>query len=113
MERIKDPHLSQHDLERYHLGMVVEEADLAPLEEHILSCAHCAGRAEEIGQYVDAMRAAACTLEETREIDSLSEGNRLTTAGTSVCLTSLASRVRCWRGERAVSHTGASPSPNG
>jgi hypothetical protein len=27
----KDPHLSQHDLERYHLGMVKDEVELAPL----------------------------------------------------------------------------------
>jgi len=60
-----DPHLSQHDLERYHLGMVTEEAELAPLEEHILSCDHCARRAEEIAEYVDAMRAAASTLDES------------------------------------------------
>lgn len=32
-----DPHISQHDLKRYHLGMVVEESELAPLEEHILA----------------------------------------------------------------------------
>jgi len=56
-------HVSQHDLERYHLGMVKDEAELAPLEEHILACAHCARRAEEIAQYVDAMRAAACQLD--------------------------------------------------
>jgi hypothetical protein len=60
-----DPHISQHDLERYHLGMVGEESELAPLEEHILACYHCARRAEEIADYVDAMRAAACTLDET------------------------------------------------
>ena len=60
-----DTHISQHDLERYHLGMVKDEGELAPLEEHILSCHHCAGRAEEIADYVDAMRAAACTLDET------------------------------------------------
>lgn len=65
MEPLHDPHLSQHELERYHLGMVKDEAELAPLEEHILSCAHCARRAEEIADYVDAIRAAASTLDET------------------------------------------------
>lgn len=54
-----NPHLSQHDLERYHLGMVKDEAELAPLEEHFLACYHCARRAEEIADYVNAMRAAA------------------------------------------------------
>jgi hypothetical protein len=64
-QTMHDPHLSQHDLERYHLGMVKDESELAPLEEHILSCYHCARRAEEIADYVDAMRAAACTFDET------------------------------------------------
>ena len=29
-------HISDCDLERYHLGMVKDEAELAPLEEHLL-----------------------------------------------------------------------------
>jgi len=59
------PHTSQHDLERYHRGMVVEESELTPLEEHILACNHCARRAEQIADYVDAMRAEATTFEES------------------------------------------------
>jgi hypothetical protein len=51
-------HISDHDLERYHLGMVVDETELAPIEEHILSCPTCAQRAEQAAQYVDAIRAA-------------------------------------------------------
>ena len=47
-----------HDLERYHLGMVVDGAELAPLEEHLLSCAACAERAAESAVYVDTLRAA-------------------------------------------------------
>lgn len=57
-------HLSNHDLERYYLGMVVAQSELAPLEEHILACASCAKRAEEIQDYVDAVRVAAILLEE-------------------------------------------------
>jgi hypothetical protein len=34
-------HISDDDLERYYLGMITQEAELAPLEEHI-SAAHCA-----------------------------------------------------------------------
>jgi hypothetical protein len=52
-------HVSDHDLERYYLGMVTTESQLAPLEEHILACTWCAGRAEAIQDYVDAMRAAS------------------------------------------------------
>ena len=51
-------HLSDHDLERYHLGMVVHEAELVPLEEHLLSCPECAARAEEVAEYVDTLRTA-------------------------------------------------------
>ena len=51
-------HISDHDLERYHLGMVVHEAELAPLEEHLLSCPECAARAEEVAEYVDTLRTA-------------------------------------------------------
>lgn len=50
-------HISDHDLERYHLGMVSDESELAPLEEHLLACPACVERAEAIGAYVDALRA--------------------------------------------------------
>ena len=56
-------HISDHDLERYYLGMVTDEAELAILEEHILACASCAERADEAQDYVDAMRAAAIVVE--------------------------------------------------
>ena len=56
---MRHPHLSQHDLERYLLGMLKDEAELAPFEEHLLACADCTRNAEEIAGYVDAMRAAA------------------------------------------------------
>ena len=51
-------HISDHDLERYHLGMVVAEAEFAPLEEHSLACPTCAERAEQTAQYIDSLRAA-------------------------------------------------------
>lgn len=49
-------HLSDHDLERYHLGMIRTEAELAPFEEHLLACSECAERAEEAADFVDALR---------------------------------------------------------
>lgn len=52
-------HISDHDLDRYCLGMITEECELAPLEEHILACPECAVRAEATQAYVDAVRAAA------------------------------------------------------
>ena len=51
-------HISDHDLERYHLGMVVDEAELASLEEHLLACPECVERAEQTAVYVDTLRAA-------------------------------------------------------
>jgi hypothetical protein len=52
-------HISDHNLERYCIGMVTEEEELAPLEEHLLWCPACVERAEETQDYVDAMRVAA------------------------------------------------------
>jgi hypothetical protein len=51
-------HLGDHDLERYHLGMVRDEAELVALEEHLIGCAVCTRRAEGAANYVDAMRRA-------------------------------------------------------
>jgi hypothetical protein len=51
-------HVSDHDLERYYLGMVTTEGELAALEEHILACSPCVERAEAVQDYVDAIRAA-------------------------------------------------------
>jgi hypothetical protein len=52
-------HISDHDLERYYLGMVEDETELAALEEHILACGSCAERADQAQDYVDAMRVAS------------------------------------------------------
>jgi hypothetical protein len=54
-------HISDHDLERYYLGMVADEVELAALEEHYLGCPECAKRAAESAQYVDTIRAALVT----------------------------------------------------
>ena len=58
-------HLSDHDLERYHLGMIHEEAELAPFEEHLLACGDCATRAAQVADYADAIRAAVCNHDDT------------------------------------------------
>ena len=57
-------HISDHDLERYYLGMVKDEAELASLEEHLLACPACVKRAESTQDYVDALRAALGTIRE-------------------------------------------------
>ena len=49
-------HISDHDMERYHLGMVAG-AELEVLEDHIIGCGDCADRATEAAAYVDAVRA--------------------------------------------------------
>ena len=53
------PHISDHDLERYCLGMIVHETELAPLEEHLLACPSCASRAQAVQEYIDALRRCA------------------------------------------------------
>jgi hypothetical protein len=52
-------HISDHDLEPYHLGMVTAEGELAVLEEHLSCCGPCVDHAEKTQDYVDAVRAAA------------------------------------------------------
>jgi hypothetical protein len=43
-------HIDDHDLERYYLGMVKDESELATLEEHLLWCCACVDRAEAAAQ---------------------------------------------------------------
>ena len=50
-------HISDHDLERFHLGMVKAETELATIEDHLLWCSTCVNRAEEYAEYVDDIRA--------------------------------------------------------
>jgi hypothetical protein len=50
-------HISDHDLERYYLGHVQNEGELALLEEHLLWCEACQQRMAESDYYIDAMRA--------------------------------------------------------
>jgi hypothetical protein len=49
-------HIDDHDLERYHLGMVIEELELARIEKHLLWCGDCVRRAKESADYVDLIR---------------------------------------------------------
>ena len=51
-------HISDHDLERLHLGIVQDEAELAIIEEHLLTCSQCIHAAVEAAQYVDTIRVA-------------------------------------------------------
>ena len=50
-------HICDDDLEGYCLGKVTDESELALLEEHLLACPSCVGRAEESLNYMDAIRA--------------------------------------------------------
>jgi hypothetical protein len=53
-------HISDHDLERYYLGMIPEDSsERSAIEEHLLICVACLERAEQTQDYVDAMRAGA------------------------------------------------------
>lgn len=50
-------HISDHDLERYHLGIVQNQPELAIIDEHLLVCSKCIDAAESAAQYVDTIRA--------------------------------------------------------
>jgi hypothetical protein len=56
-------HPSNDDLERYCLGRLTDQAELAAIEQHLLVCAECISRAQETQDYIDAIRAAAQDLE--------------------------------------------------
>lgn len=51
------PHISDDDLERYYLGLMTGESELTLIEEHLLCCAACVYRMEEMQDYIDAIRA--------------------------------------------------------
>jgi hypothetical protein len=57
-----DGHITDRDLERLILGTITDEAELAPLEEHLLLCAECIERAEETRKYVGTMKTAMAML---------------------------------------------------
>jgi hypothetical protein len=59
------PHISDEDLERYHLGMITEEGELARVEDHLLVCAACVYSAEASNKYVDGLRSLLCLHEDT------------------------------------------------
>lgn len=50
------PHISDHDLERFYLGMITDDGEIATIEEHLLVCADCIARAEDTQDFVDAIR---------------------------------------------------------
>jgi hypothetical protein len=57
-----DGHISDHDLERFILGMVKDEAELESLEQHLLVCAECIELAGQTWQYIGTTKAALAKL---------------------------------------------------
>ena len=51
-------HPSDDLLERYAMGVVRDEAELAPLEEHLLACPECVARAEREDDYVQSIKSS-------------------------------------------------------
>jgi hypothetical protein len=49
-------HISEHDLERYQLD-IMEEPELATIEEHLLWCQECLDRAEAIERFTALLHA--------------------------------------------------------
>ena len=53
-----DGHISDDDLERYAMGAVKDEGELAALEVHLLPCGWCIERAENTEGHIETMRVA-------------------------------------------------------
>jgi bacterioferritin (cytochrome b1) len=49
-------HISAHDTEQYYLGMVTQEEELAPFEEHLLWCHACLDLVQGTENYVDTIQ---------------------------------------------------------
>ena len=60
-------HISDDDLERYAMGAVKDEGELAALEEHLLVCGQCIERAEKTEGYIETMRAALRRIQARRK----------------------------------------------
>jgi anti-sigma factor RsiW len=59
-----DDHISDETLERHAAGHKLPEAELAALEEHLLTCTACQDRLRHWEEYVAAMRQALKELNE-------------------------------------------------
>lgn len=55
--------LSDEDLERYLMGRIQAGAELAQMEEHLITCPACAERAQAMADYIATMREALRRLE--------------------------------------------------
>ena len=51
--------LSGEEMERFCLDLIVDEQELAVVEEHIFSCWRCAEKASLVQEYTDAMAEAS------------------------------------------------------
>ena len=51
-------HPDDDSLERYAMGAIRDESELAALEEHLLACPACVARAEDWDQYVWSVRSS-------------------------------------------------------
>jgi hypothetical protein len=52
-------HISEHDMERYYLGMIQDSEELSMLETHLLWCQPCLDRIDAVERFVDSIRAGA------------------------------------------------------
>lgn len=57
-------HTSEDYIEKFAMG-TLSEAELAPIEEHLLICSECRDRLEVTERYAVAMRAAAARIRES------------------------------------------------
>jgi hypothetical protein len=50
-------HPSDRELERYHLGTIIDRRELATLEKHLLACPACVERAKQAQERIKLIRA--------------------------------------------------------
>ena len=51
-------HPNEDSLERYAMGVIRDESELAAIEEHLLACPACVARAEDWDRYVWSVRSS-------------------------------------------------------
>jgi len=81
--RASGRHISDHDLDRYYLGMIREERELAVLEEHLLACSDCVARAQQTEDLVDELRVALSSIDDLQCEPAFRKAPRLRAVGSA------------------------------
>ena len=88
-------HASEDQLERYALGKVCSDEELAPLEEHLLVCPECQDRLQEVETFIARFRPVASRLraEDARAVSQQTNPGRIRQAWDALKRSSVPVRV--------------------